>query len=196
MLEVDITCVDIVGIHLRFLKSLVSESLFCSTTVGTKTALCILQLWLHYFAASFFKALGIQLSMESKQTHVPVVSAFAPVSHLVYGDDHPSLPIFLLSTTGHLTNTSQTKGLLSIKRFKHLRSDFTASCTLQSSAIWETCGCSDVSYKCEKWLVEIFSPTAKDVIFIAKWGTSNIPFFVTETSDGLPIWFIPEILRR
>jgi len=36
-----------------------SVNLVCSATAGTKPALGIIQLWFNYFAAFFFKALGI-----------------------------------------------------------------------------------------------------------------------------------------
>jgi len=59
LLDVDKTCVPIFGILPRFIKHLLeSENLGCSPLAGTKTALGIIQLWLNYFAASFFKALG------------------------------------------------------------------------------------------------------------------------------------------
>jgi len=40
-----------------------SENLVCSATAGTKTALDIIQVWFNYFAASFFKALGIMIEI-------------------------------------------------------------------------------------------------------------------------------------
>jgi len=68
--------------------------LVSSGTAGTKTALDIIQLWFNYFASSFFNALAIYVSREAKERNAPVVGAFSPVSLFVYGDDHPSLPIF------------------------------------------------------------------------------------------------------
>jgi len=55
----------------------------CCATAKTKTAVVILHVWLNYFAASFFKSLGIYLCREVKERYVPVAIAFTPVSLLV-----------------------------------------------------------------------------------------------------------------
>ena len=83
----------------------------CSAAVGTKTGLSVFQLRFHYFLTSFFKAFGMHNSIETKEANAPVVSAFTPVSLLVYGDDHPSLKIFRCPprTRGHLTHRRQPK---------------------------------------------------------------------------------------
>jgi len=47
-----------------------------------------------YLAASFFKALGIHFSRETKERDSALVNAFSFVSLLVNGNDHPSLQIF------------------------------------------------------------------------------------------------------
>jgi len=59
-LTVDKTCVDIFCILLKFLEDLLeSENLVYMCHSQDETALGILELWFNYFAASFFKALGI-----------------------------------------------------------------------------------------------------------------------------------------
>jgi len=73
-------CVDVFGILPRFPENLlVSEDLVCGATAGTKAALGIVQLWFDYFAASFFKVLGIYFFREAQVNFSPVVDAFAPV---------------------------------------------------------------------------------------------------------------------
>jgi len=67
----------------RFLENLLgSEIFFCSATAGKKTALRTVHIWLKYFAASFFKALGIQFSKEAEESDFLVVGAFIPTSFL------------------------------------------------------------------------------------------------------------------
>jgi len=81
----------------KFLERLLEcENLVRSATSRTKTALGIIQIWLNYFAACLFKALGIMkhLSREAKDRDALVVSVFSPISIFEYGNDHPSLPIF------------------------------------------------------------------------------------------------------
>jgi len=87
-----------------------SKNFVCSATARTKTALDIVQFCFIYFAASLFKALGIHFFIEAKEQDVPAVSAFSPVSLLVYGD-HPNFPTFWCppKTPDHLTHTSQPK---------------------------------------------------------------------------------------
>jgi len=76
-----------------------------------KTALSVLQLHSNYFLTSFFKARSIHISRETKDRNAPVVTAFTPVSLLVYGVDHPSLKIFSYpsGTPGHVTHRRQPK---------------------------------------------------------------------------------------
>jgi len=83
----------------RFLENLLeSENLVCNAAAGTKNALGSIRLWFNYFAASYFKALCYYFSWEAKERNAPVVGAFTPVSLFVYGDNHPSLPIFRCSS--------------------------------------------------------------------------------------------------
>jgi len=62
-------------------------NLFYCATTATKTALGIIQLWFDYFAASFFKALGVHFSREARERDAPVVGEFTPVSLSVYRED-------------------------------------------------------------------------------------------------------------
>jgi len=78
-------------------KLLESENVVCNSTAATKNALGIFQLWFNYFAASFFKELGVHFSREFKERDVPVAVAFHRASLLVYRDDHSFLPIFLVT---------------------------------------------------------------------------------------------------
>jgi len=56
-----IVCKEIFGILTRFHETLLqSENLVSIATVGTKTALGVLQLWFNYFVASFIKSLAIR----------------------------------------------------------------------------------------------------------------------------------------
>jgi len=50
-----------------FLNLLESEHLVCSATATTKTELGIIQLWFNYFAASFYRELGIRFFWEAKE---------------------------------------------------------------------------------------------------------------------------------
>jgi len=57
-----------------------------------------------------------------------------PCLPFLYGDDHPSLPIFRCSprTPGHLTHTGQPKNSFSIPDFVHFRSNFITAFSLPS----------------------------------------------------------------
>jgi len=88
-LEVDKTSVYVFGMLPRFLEIfLESGNLVCSATAATKTASGIIQRWFNFFAASFYKTLGIHFSREAKEIDAHVVGVFTPVSLFVYGDDH------------------------------------------------------------------------------------------------------------
>jgi len=77
------------GMLPRFLENVMESGiLFCCATAATKTALCITQLWFNYFAASFYKALGVHFSREAEERNGPVFRALTPVSLSVYRDDH------------------------------------------------------------------------------------------------------------
>jgi len=56
-----------------------------------------LQLGFNYLTLSLSKVLA-KLSRTAKVRNAPVVSAFSPVSLLVYGDNHNSLPTFRYPT--------------------------------------------------------------------------------------------------
>ena len=86
--------INIFGIFPIFNKNVLeSENLVCCATAGTKTALGILQLRFNYLATSFLKALG-KLAYTFSESQMPwCLFACPPLSLLVYGDDHPSLPI-------------------------------------------------------------------------------------------------------
>ena len=89
-LEVDKTCVDVVGILPRFIENFLDiYNLVCSATARTKNALGIIQLWFNYFAASFSKALGMHFSREAKEGYAPVVNAFSLVPFLCIGMINP-----------------------------------------------------------------------------------------------------------
>jgi len=77
---------------------------------------------------TFFKALGIHFSREAKYRDALVISAFFPVFLLVYGYDHPSLPIIQCPsrTPAHLTHTSQPKNCIVICRLIKSRNSETA----------------------------------------------------------------------
>jgi len=76
----------------------------------TKTALGIIQLWFNYFAASFYKALGVYFSLEAKERDAPVVGAFTPVPFSVYRDDQfANLSVPLQNAMPLDTHTSQPK---------------------------------------------------------------------------------------
>jgi len=64
-LEAEETCPGIFGMLLRFVENLLeSETLVCPATCGGENCIMgILQLWFNCFSASFFKALGIPMSM-------------------------------------------------------------------------------------------------------------------------------------
>jgi len=94
-IEVDKTCVDVFGILPGFHKKLLEiENLVCSATFKTKTTTGYPPILFQYFMASFFKPLGRHFYWKAKERNASVVSAFLSIRLLVYGDDHPSLPIF------------------------------------------------------------------------------------------------------
>jgi len=110
---------DVLGIFPRFLENfLESENLVCGATARKKAASS--RFGSIISRRLFFKALGIRLSKETKGRDAPVVSAFTPISLLVYGDNHPSLPMFLCPsrTLEHLTHMIQPKNL-SVQGFEH-----------------------------------------------------------------------------
>jgi len=111
-----------------------------------KTALGTIKLGFHYFAACFFKSLGIHLSREVKKRYSLVVSAFTAVSLFACWNDHENLPIFRCPsrTPGHLTHTSQPMNS-SVQGFEHFMSDFIAACSLPSLGCFDSLedfGCS------------------------------------------------------
>ena len=156
-----------------------SETLVCSVTTGTKTTLGIIQLWFNYFAASLLNALGIYFSWEAKERNAPVVAAFTPVSFIVYGDDHTSLPIFRCSsrTPGHLTKLAHTSKNSLIQGSEH----FITACSLQCIGTKGDFSCSDgiflpqmylvcVRWCSSDWVQEIFKilpSSTKDVTLIS-----------------------------
>jgi len=87
-----------------------SGILFCCATAATKTALGIIQLGFNYFAASFYKALGVHFSREAKERDAPVVGAFTPVPLSVYRNDQFTTFRCPWKTQCHLSRTrvSQT----------------------------------------------------------------------------------------
>ena len=64
-----------------------------------------------------------------------MVGAFTLVSHVVYGHDHTTLPIFWCppKTSSYLRSTSQPKNSFSIQGLEHFRSNFTATCCHSAS---------------------------------------------------------------
>jgi len=84
LLKVNKTCEDVFGILSRFIENLLeTENLLSSVAVRTKTNLVILKLSFFQFAAC-----SLQGTWDANDVDAPVVSAFSPVSLLVYGDDH------------------------------------------------------------------------------------------------------------
>ena len=105
----------------RFLQNLLqSENLVFSATAGTKTALGIIQLSFNYFVASFFKALGIHFSRETKEGDAMVASVFSPVSFAScvsgWSSRFANLSLPFRNIPGYLTHTSQPSN----NRFKTL----------------------------------------------------------------------------
>jgi len=73
---------------LRLLENLLESGiLFCCATAATKTAPGIILLGSNYFAASFYKALGVHFSREAKERDASVAGAFTPVSLCVHWND-------------------------------------------------------------------------------------------------------------
>jgi len=79
-----------------FLNLLESEHLVCSATATTKTELGIIQLWFNYFAASFYRELGIRFFWEAKERDAQAVGAFTPAYLFVYGAVMYAVQILLL----------------------------------------------------------------------------------------------------
>jgi len=99
LFEVDKTCVDDFGTLPRFIVNLLENECFvCVATARMKTALGIL----------LFQGTWHKLFHWSYVGNALVASAFPPVSPLVYGYDHHSLPNFWCPsiTPVHLTHTS------------------------------------------------------------------------------------------
>jgi len=69
---------------LRFLENLLESGiLFCCATAATKTAPGIILLGSNYFAASFYKALGVRFSREAKERDAPIL-VHSLLSHFLY----------------------------------------------------------------------------------------------------------------